>query len=92
MVTLCRECHRNAPEAEGFLEYQRKGGSAEWLFQHMTSSQRCSWHLYGWWTHPELRADPAMDLWREKSNAALENTGRTMSAFLAPFPIWESPG
>ena len=77
-----------APEADDFLEFQRRGGSADWLMAQMTPSQRCGWHLYGWWTFPEIKADPRMDEWREKSNAALEKTGRQLPLGLAPVPAF----
>lgn len=88
MVTLCRDCHRQAPEGKDFLAFQRRGGSVAWLFSQMTAPQRCGWHLYGWWTFPEIKSDPQMEVWRQKSNAALEKTGRQISLGLAPVPTF----
>lgn len=89
LVTLCRNCHRQAPGPDEFLAFQAAGGSAALLFSQMTADQRCAWHLYGWWTHPALKADTRLNEWREKSNAALEKTGRSLSLFLAPHIAWE---
>jgi len=89
MVTLCKACHRHVPGPDEFLAFQKAGGSAAALFLQMTADQRCAWHLFGWWTHPVLKADKELDSWRAKSEAALEKSGRLLSPFMAPHLQWE---
>jgi 5-methylcytosine-specific restriction endonuclease McrA len=45
LILLCTECHRQAPDADNFLAFQRSGGRLAFLLSSLSDNQRASLFL-----------------------------------------------